>query len=573
MSTLGGGDFELVVRQQPKYACVAIGKGKERKPIDPPPIVQLLVNPRKDPARTFLQNPYLILTARLIRKGDEDQDEQAGPKENDLTGTLVSSLYSLKDTDNSQGGFFVFGDLSVRRVGTYRLAFILYELKLAEKECWLLSRTVSDPFVVYATKTFPGLAESTFLTRSFSDQGVRLRLRKDSRTVSTKKRTIGQADPMRASSQGMHQHGYLAHDGSHHHHHHHQQQQDLTLSPTGHSPHPLRRLSSLHDPVGMGGGGGGPLDRSRGSLSSQATSYYADSPQLRSAAGDYTATTGGSSYGYATTTATPYDVDHHHHKPPHKRARMSMDGGPGTSPDDDDSPHPHPGSGYEAETTSYGHGHHPYSSHSHAAGGPRTVPASLTSLYPVTTATTSTTSTPTAIPTGYVSGGVGGGGLPAMASPFASMHHPHHHQQQHMSLPRLDTSTISHHHPHNNHNHNHTSQQQQRQQQHLPHHHSPATAVSASTPTTTSTTTTPHSALHTTTAAAAAAAAAAHHAAAAAMFASGGGPGLPYHHHHHHPAAAVQSLHQQQLNGLGIVNALPGLELDGVGVGVGHGRH
>lgn len=28
MSALGGGDFELAVRQQPKYACVAIGKGK-----------------------------------------------------------------------------------------------------------------------------------------------------------------------------------------------------------------------------------------------------------------------------------------------------------------------------------------------------------------------------------------------------------------------------------------------------------------------------------------------------------------------------------------------------------------
>jgi hypothetical protein len=329
MSTLGQGDFELAVRQQPKYACVAIGKGKERKPIDPPPIVQLMVNPRKDPGRTFLQNPYLILTARLIRKGDEDQDEQTGPKESDLTGTLVSSLYSLKDTDNSQGGFFVFGDLSVRRVGTYRLAFILYELRLAEKECWLLSRTVSDPFVVYATKTFPGLAESTFLTRSFSDQGVRLRLRKDSRTVSTKKRTISQADQIRAS-QGIH--GYLPHDTNH------------DLSPNGHSPHHLRRLSSLHDQA--------QLDRSR---------YYSESPQMR--AGEYTST---SAYGY-----TPYDD-----QKPHKRARMD-----GASPD---SPHPSSagggGGGYETDTTAY----HSYAHHTHHSG-PRTVPDALGSIYPLTT--------------------------------------------------------------------------------------------------------------------------------------------------------------------------------------------
>ncbi|KAL2197878.1 velvet factor-domain-containing protein [Corynascus similis CBS 632.67] len=349
MSTLGQGDFELAVRQQPKYACVAI----ERKPIDPPPIVQLMVNPRKDPARTFLQNPYLILTARLIRKGDEDHhDEQTGPKESDLTGTLVSSLYSLKDTDNSQGGFFVFGDLSVRRVGTYRLAFILYELRLAEKECWLLSRTVSDPFVVYATKTFPGLAESTFLTRSFSDQGVRLRLRKDSRTVSTKKRTISQADHIRAS-QGIH--GYLPHDASH------------DLSPNGHSPHHLRRLSSLHDQA--------QLDRSR--------SYYSESPQMR--AGEYTS----SPYGY-----TPYDD-----QKPHKRARMDA-----TSPD---SPHASGGSGYETDPAAY----HTYGHHHHS--GPRTVPDPLGSIYPLASTITSSSSY-TTIPAQPAA-------LPPMPSPYASM--------------------------------------------------------------------------------------------------------------------------------------------------------
>jgi hypothetical protein len=333
-----------------------------------------MVNPRKDPARTFLQNPYLILTARLIRKGDEDQDEQTGPKESDLTGTLVSSLYSLKDTDNSQGGFFVFGDLSVRRVGTYRLAFILYELKLAEKECWLLSRTVSDPFVVYATKTFPGLAESTFLTRSFSDQGVRLRLRKDSRTVSTKKRSISQADQIRAS-QGIH--GYLPHDAHH------------DLSPNGHSPHHLRRLSSLHDQQAQ-------LDRSRASMGSQG-SYYSESPQMRP--GEYTPT----SYGYYDSAADQ--------KPALKRPRM--DGGGGT-PDS-----PHPSSGYETDATAY----HAYAAHHHPhAAGPRTVPdtTALGSIYPGLAVTTSY-----AVPT-----------QPALTSlPMPPHTYP--------AIPRLDTSVTS----------------------------------------------------------------------------------------------------------------------------------
>ena len=37
---------------------------------------------------------------------------------------------------------------------------------------------------MYTTKAFPGMAESTFLSRSFGDQGVRLRIRKEARTQS-----------------------------------------------------------------------------------------------------------------------------------------------------------------------------------------------------------------------------------------------------------------------------------------------------------------------------------------------------------------------------------------------------
>lgn len=39
--------------------------------------------------------------------------------------------------------------------------------------------TASDPWTAYSSKTFPGICESTFLSRCFSDQGVRIRIRKD----------------------------------------------------------------------------------------------------------------------------------------------------------------------------------------------------------------------------------------------------------------------------------------------------------------------------------------------------------------------------------------------------------
>lgn len=36
---------------------------------------------------------------------------------------------------------------------------------------------------VFSSKAFPGMSESTFLSRSFGDQGVRLRIRKEPRTL------------------------------------------------------------------------------------------------------------------------------------------------------------------------------------------------------------------------------------------------------------------------------------------------------------------------------------------------------------------------------------------------------
>ena len=47
------------------------------------------------------------------------------------TGSVVSSLYHLKDSENNgqDAGFFVFPDLSVRTEGSYRLKLSLFEVK------------------------------------------------------------------------------------------------------------------------------------------------------------------------------------------------------------------------------------------------------------------------------------------------------------------------------------------------------------------------------------------------------------------------------------------------------------
>jgi hypothetical protein len=185
--------YQLVVTQQPDYTRVATSKEKDRKPVDPPPIVQLKVSAAKDPNQIYLQNPYYFMMVGLVKGNDKDEKE---PSATALLGTLVSSIHRLKDLDNTDGGFFIFGDLSVKVEGTFRLQFTLYELK--DMECVLLATKTSNPFQVYGTKNFPGMCQSTVITRNFSDQGVRLRLRKDSRQMSSKRRND---DSVRMTSQ------------------------------------------------------------------------------------------------------------------------------------------------------------------------------------------------------------------------------------------------------------------------------------------------------------------------------------------------------------------------------------
>ena len=109
----------------------------------------------------------------------------------------------------SPAGYFIFPDLSVRHEGKYRLSFNLFEELKESKDAdaeppannpdqqnnrLLKSNPMapqshvhfrlevkSQPFVVYSAKKFPGLAESTALSRVVAEQGCRVRIRRDVR--------------------------------------------------------------------------------------------------------------------------------------------------------------------------------------------------------------------------------------------------------------------------------------------------------------------------------------------------------------------------------------------------------
>lgn len=195
--------YKLNVIQCPERAR-ACGQGakstSDRRPVDPPPIVDLVVL-EGDEQRdiTFTHNANFILfvsleKARPIAHGRIPQGSDNPPV---LTGSAVAGMAYLERP--SPAGYFVFSDLSVRHEGQYRLEFHLWEHvkdpkdaspddtdgynnvgidgEFYKRRC----HVKSSPFSVFSAKKFPGLTESTVLSRTVADQGCRVRIRRDVR--------------------------------------------------------------------------------------------------------------------------------------------------------------------------------------------------------------------------------------------------------------------------------------------------------------------------------------------------------------------------------------------------------
>lgn len=107
-----------------------------------------------------------------------------------ITGTPVAGVVYLDRP--SPAGYFIYPDLSVRHEGIYRLCFNLFEELKDENDldahsadtvlCAMHRLEVkTTPFPVYIAKKFPGLSSSTTLSRTFAEQGCRVRIRRDVR--------------------------------------------------------------------------------------------------------------------------------------------------------------------------------------------------------------------------------------------------------------------------------------------------------------------------------------------------------------------------------------------------------
>lgn len=126
-----------------------------------------------------------------------------------LIGSLCVSAFKLTNPNNEMGVWFILQDLSVRTEGSFRyfdlnflnLHYFTHAPKLTlhhrlkmnfvnvgspttaqtlnTASAPVLASCFSDKFDVYSAKKFPGVIESTNLSKCFATQGIKIPIRKD----------------------------------------------------------------------------------------------------------------------------------------------------------------------------------------------------------------------------------------------------------------------------------------------------------------------------------------------------------------------------------------------------------
>ncbi|KAF9942118.1 hypothetical protein BGZ65_010575 [Modicella reniformis] len=111
-----------------------------------------------------------------------------------LTGSTVASGNLLINLENETGVYFIFQDLSVRSEGAYALEFSFSLLPIpVGPPSSVLATVFSEPFTIYAAKRFPGMTESTVLSKCFASQGIKIPIRKEPRISRSKRPAEEQA--------------------------------------------------------------------------------------------------------------------------------------------------------------------------------------------------------------------------------------------------------------------------------------------------------------------------------------------------------------------------------------------
>lgn len=157
---------------------------KDRRPVDPPPIVELSINGstlNQDEIQERLRGPHYVVTCTIydeLAKNDASLLLGYDGTRRRLIGSLVATSFYGVDEHGSQGCFFCFSDLSCRSKGLFRLHFSVIRVDAVSKRLPVLAEVVSDVFKVCSAEDFPGMQASTALARCLRAQGCIITIRK-----------------------------------------------------------------------------------------------------------------------------------------------------------------------------------------------------------------------------------------------------------------------------------------------------------------------------------------------------------------------------------------------------------
>ncbi|KAI8337016.1 velvet factor-domain-containing protein [Chlamydoabsidia padenii] len=226
--------YELKVIQQPYRARMCGFGDKDRRPISPPPILQLITRTKdgqiikpesidisffivlcdswhedgtteanlvyhsfSSPQQSHQKQSKTTLDYQSSPSPSANEDTTKTLQMRNLVGSSVASAAKLYDLDGHLGIFFVFQDISFRTEGKFKLAFSLINVGSpcgntvnTTSSSQVLTRVFTDMFTVFTAKKFPGVVRSTPLSQCFAKQGVKIPIRKDTqvkRKKSTKK--------------------------------------------------------------------------------------------------------------------------------------------------------------------------------------------------------------------------------------------------------------------------------------------------------------------------------------------------------------------------------------------------
>lgn len=179
--------YDLCLRQQPANARSCGLGDRDRRVVDPPPILQLKINApwlsRQEISRKLRTPSYVVHCSIWSPDGEEDMSGMPDDytRQKRLMGNLVASPFVGFDERGEEGCFFCFPDISCRTPGRYRLKFVLVVLEWPLRpnaKSMIRSELLSDVFQTYSAKEFPGMLESSALAKALKHQGCNIPTKK-----------------------------------------------------------------------------------------------------------------------------------------------------------------------------------------------------------------------------------------------------------------------------------------------------------------------------------------------------------------------------------------------------------